>query len=65
MSRITSNIDTITYEQQIMVRYRGFVRIFINITRTETMAPIIVSMTPAIAEITAIIPPPMAETIEP
>jgi hypothetical protein len=48
-----------------MVRYRGFVRIFINITRTVTMAPIIVSMTPAIAEIIAIIPPPMAETIEP
>jgi hypothetical protein len=36
-----------------------------NTTRTMTIALIIVSMTPAIAEIIAFMPLPMAETMEP
>jgi len=65
ISRITSKIVTIICEQHIVMRYGGFVHIQMNTTRTITITLIIVSMTPAIAEIMALMPLPMAETMEP
>lgn len=56
---------TMTYEAQEHVRCEGCRSEVEGLGRTRTIAPTMVSRTPAIAEMMAMMPEPIAEKIEP